>query len=842
MSGSFAFFKFVAKAALNCVGFGLAGDFVGEVLPDMAREVYARWAKGKTPEQLRAEVQAVARTGDDEARRLAARAVAEEAPLQPEALQLSLITYLAQLPAAVRQTQRSLADPSGRSVSPALVLSRPADVLALLPPRLPRFGKGRRAPGFPDWQLEELLGIGGFGEVWKAHNPHLPSEPPVALKFCLDEAAARMLRNEVALLDQVRRQGRHPGIVALLDTALNSDPPCLKYEYVSGGDLTGLLQAWHQGPRGEVPRLALRMVRQLAEVVAFAHGLTPPIVHRDLKPANILLQKGGNHGATEGTEQTKEQLSSGRSVALWFKDASPKIADFGIGAIVSGQGMGTLATQPHASRVPTAVRGSCTPLYASPQQLRGDDPHPRDDVFALGVIWYQMLTGRLTEQPGTDWREELEGCDAGDGVLDLLGRCLAVREERRLSHAGELVEQLERLGKPRASVRTMRAVPAAEEEDEEPPDEDSDDPLDLAARVQRSLARAQRTLTRALRLAEQEQDYPAAVRLLEGLPEPFRDSGLLDVYRSRRDRVQELQKGVRADVQACRYAGLRDRIEELLTLTPRDEEMRRLLGAVPWEPGAEVTNAAGMKLVLLQPGAFQMGSPASEAGRLADEGPVHTVEITSRFYLGAYPVTQEQYRRVTGANPAHFRAAPGCDTRHFPVENVSWEEAADFCARLSALPEEQQRGRAYRLPTEAEWEYACRGGAGESRPFSFGGSLGSADANFDGRHPYGSAPKGHFLQRPGAVGSYPPNAFGLYDMHGNVWEWCADWYSDRYYRHSPTRDPRGPDRGEARVLRGGSWQNYGRLLRSAHRDWVGPGYHGFAVGFRVVLMVSAPTG
>ena len=143
---SFAFFKFVAKASLNCVGFGVAGDFIGEVVPDVAREVYRRWVKGRPPEEVRAEVQAIAQATDDEARRAAAAAVAEEAGCKPEELQLALITYLAQIPAAVRQTQRSLADPSGRTVSRSLVLSRPADVMALLPPRLPRFSSASTRP------------------------------------------------------------------------------------------------------------------------------------------------------------------------------------------------------------------------------------------------------------------------------------------------------------------------------------------------------------------------------------------------------------------------------------------------------------------------------------------------------------------------------------------------------------------------------------------------------------------------------------------------------------------------------------------------------------------------
>jgi formylglycine-generating enzyme required for sulfatase activity len=214
------------------------------------------------------------------------------------------------------------------------------------------------------------------------------------------------------------------------------------------------------------------------------------------------------------------------------------------------------------------------------------------------------------------------------------------------------------------------------------------------------------------------------------------------------------------------------------------------------------------------------------------------VEITRPFYLAAYPVTQEQYQRVMGVNPAHFRHVPRCDERLLPVEQVSWEEAAAFCQQLSELPEERSRGRVYRLPTEAEWEHACRAGR-TSVPFSEGRSLGSHQANFDGRYPYGSLPKGEYLRRPSVVGSYPANAWGLYDLHGNLWEWCADWFGEDYYRRSPARDPRGPDRGEVRVLRGGSWQNHARLCRSACRDQVGPGYRGFTVGFRVAL--SVPT-
>jgi formylglycine-generating enzyme required for sulfatase activity len=231
-----------------------------------------------------------------------------------------------------------------------------------------------------------------------------------------------------------------------------------------------------------------------------------------------------------------------------------------------------------------------------------------------------------------------------------------------------------------------------------------------------------------------------------------------------------------------------------------------------------------------------MGSPGGEVGRSPDEGPPQVISITRPFYLGAHPVTQEQYQHVAGVNPSHFRVVPGHDTRRFPVENVSWEEAVGFCKALSSLPQERRHGRTYRLPSEAEWEYCCRAGQ-RDQTFSFGRNLSSTQANFDGRHPYGSAGRGDFLERPTAVGSYLANAFGLYDMHGNVWEWVADWYSESWYRNSPRVDPAGPPNGSERVLRGGSWQNHGRLCRSACRDRAGVSYRSLNAGFRVVLEV-----
>jgi uncharacterized protein (TIGR02996 family) len=260
-------------------------------------------------------------------------------------------------------------------------------------------------------------------------------------------------------------------------------------------------------------------------------------------------------------------------------------------------------------------------------------------------------------------------------------------------------------------------------------------------------------------------------------------------------------------------------------------------------PAPTLTNAVGMQLALIPAGRFRMGSPDSEADRSDDEGPVHEVAITQPFFLGVYPVTQGEYQRVMGSNPSHFSKSGGgkakvkkLDTQRFPVESVSWEDAGEFCRRLSELPEECAAGRAYRLPSEAEWEYSCRGGALSYQTFHLGDSLSSTQANFNGNYPYGQAKKGPFVERPTLVGQYQPNGFGLFDMHGNVWEWCADWYGDDYYRSSLAEDPQGPASGGGRVLRGGSWVDDGWGCRRAGRYDSAPGNRGLGYGFRVVLV------
>ena len=250
----------------------------------------------------------------------------------------------------------------------------------------------------------------------------------------------------------------------------------------------------------------------------------------------------------------------------------------------------------------------------------------------------------------------------------------------------------------------------------------------------------------------------------------------------------------------------------------------------------DLGNHVKMKFVRIEPGKFRMGSPPSEAQRDDDELQ-HDAEIARPFGLGVFPVTQAQYREVMGMKPSFFSLkgdgrdkVSGLKTDDFPVENVRWEEAMDFCRIVSMMPAVRDKGWVVDLPTEVEWEYACR--AGTATAFHCGDSLSSQQANFDGNKPYGNAVKGPYLQRTTKVGSYPANGWGLYDMHGNVLQWCRDWYE---------KDYRNVDEKPAteRAARGGFWLLGAADCRAARRHRVGPAAQGSGLGFRVAVRSRA---
>ena len=225
----------------------------------------------------------------------------------------------------------------------------------------------------------------------------------------------------------------------------------------------------------------------------------------------------------------------------------------------------------------------------------------------------------------------------------------------------------------------------------------------------------------------------------------------------------------------------------------RDNRVRQLLAAAVAPCVPAWTNSLGMRFVLIPAGKFLMGSPESEADCDDDEGPQHEAEITRPFFLGVYPVTQEQYKKAMGKNPSYFTRRKGGGAKH-PVEQVSWEDAVEFCRKLSARAEEKAFGRPYRLPTEAEWEYSCRGGATSSLPFFFGGSLSSTQANFNGNYPYGGAAQGPSLQRTTAVGSYAPKASACSTCTATSGSGAG---LVRPYSSTSVKDPTGPQPASA---------------------------------------------
>jgi len=305
----------------------------------------------------------------------------------------------------------------------------------------------------------------------------------------------------------------------------------------------------------------------------------------------------------------------------------------------------------------------------------------------------------------------------------------------------------------------------------------------------------------------------------------------------RTETVLALARGIAADVALDRLPILADALEDagcdnfaLLNHLRHEPNhrvecwaLRRVLRTTLMLPGG-----VEMAFAYCPPGSFLMGSPESETER-SDEELQHEVRLTKGFSCGVYPVTQAQWRAVMGTDPSQFK---GDD---LPVERVRWDDAQAFCAQVRELT-----GTAVRLPTEAEWEYACRGGT--TTPFYWGTELNGTQANCDGTEPYGTETAGPYRERTSSVGSYAegfPHAWGLADVHGNVWEWCEDWYDAGYYARSPVVDPACRDCEQMyRVLRGGAWDFNPGSCRAACRNGNVPGARYNSYGFRVVFCLD----
>ncbi|NQV24753.1 MAG: SUMF1/EgtB/PvdO family nonheme iron enzyme [Rhodopirellula sp.] len=677
------------------------------------------------------------------------------------------------------------------------------------------------APVCERYEIVEQISAGGMGTVWKARHRRLQALAEqeqlgqlagfVALKrilpqYARDELFLKRFRRETVTVAGLQ----HPHIVPVHDFDEDADGPFLVMQWINGPDLGEVVK--QDGPLD--PQRAGGILAKVADALHAAHEKS--ITHRDIKPGNILL--GGND--------------------------HPYLTDFGLAIVDAG-------TQAMMSRITLSGQAVGTPQFMPPEGPQSDlQSGVRGDIWSLGKTLYYITTGRLQIRDDripdllrdvvTVATEEFPE----DRYADMAEFAAALREgaSRRLS--GTTTVSRPAAVEPAAAVDNVETTPAPQPVEE----------TDWAGMLKEMQSRVSSTVAQAERAVSEQQDYAEAVRLLETIPQHLRNGSRLSELQAQRDRVAALNERIEKGVREMRLAGLRGSVEELLQLQPHRQRLRELLATLPTAPvhpslppfdaatarrdqeawssylgePAEWSNSIGMKFRLVPPGEFLMGSPEDEAERSSDETR-HQVRITKPFYCGVYPVTQGEYQRVTGSNPSKFNSVAGQDTSRFPVAQVNWEDAQQFLEQLNSQPNESV-GR-YRLATEAEWEYACR--AGTTTPYWFGRELNGKLANCDGNYPYGTG-KGPYLDRTSVVGSYGVNPFGLHDQHGNVFEWCSDWYAADWYSQSGADDPSGPSSGSSRVCRGGSWLNVAGDCRCAYRSNLDPSLRRNYIGFRVV--------
>lgn len=431
----YSFLRFVTKATLNAISGGVIGDFTVDCLPDIATTVYTWWGKKTPGREQRNELEAIAGLDRHKSVDLAKLFVQQEQCGQTPDVQDVVVAYVSMVPAAIRQSQRSRHDVSGKTIAHNLEVNKPEDLIPLLPPRLPLIGAGKRCLG--DWQLIDLLGIGGFGEVWRGRNEVIGEE--AAFKFCVP-SAGRVLQREAELLGRIQRESGHRGIVPLLDTSLGTDPAWLRYQMIDGVELGAVLRDFGGGMSA---RNSVSIIEQLAMIVGSVHRLSPPIVHRDLKPGNVLVKM-----------KSKDKMGD------------IFVTDFGIGAVASKEAQLVTRNGTREVRGYSSVLSAFTPLYASPQQQQGMAPDPRDDVYSLGVLWWQMLSGdTLSGAPsGFGWMKKAAEKGLSNDLMMLMGRCFSTNPDERPQDCSVLFQFLQMLFRNKDNIPpVVKPVPVAEE-------------------------------------------------------------------------------------------------------------------------------------------------------------------------------------------------------------------------------------------------------------------------------------------------------------------------------------------------------------------------------------------
>lgn len=672
-------------------------------------------------------------------------------------------------------------------------------------------------PAHRRYRLERLIARGGMGEVWQATDiathAELGHSAQVALKILPPSLTENALHAKLLIEEAARaRQLAHQHIVRVYDWA--QDPATGSYfiimECLEGEDLDMLLA--REGCL-DLER-ALDILAPLADALDHAwqgHG----IVHRDIKPANVFVTRGGD----------------------------VKLLDFGIAVRARAGGAGGLE----------APASSGTAGYRAPEAAAAAPPSRALDVFSVAVMLVRMLTGALPAA-GAVRPEALN-----DAQWDVLQSGFAPDPQARPGSVAALLDRLRAAQGPSEDELRARAEAARQAEEDDARQRAEQAARDLAAR-KLAEARAQAEAAARVQLERQRREQERAAKAAAEVARAARKETLRQQLLARRAEEAEKARLEREEAQrklaqakaAAAYVAeqKRARAEE----AARAQAVLTQLLPTPASPVADMEgvlrdrfldlDAKGPELVLMPTGRFQMGSPeherkiamasGSQSSWLARELPQHWVGIDKPIAMGRYPVTVGEWRafvQATGWCPGGEVDwdAPGfAQTDRHPVVGVNWFDAIRYVRWLS-----EATGKSYRLPSEAEWEYACR--AGTKTAFSFGDTITTDQANYDGNFTYNGGPRGVYRRGTTPVGMFPANPWGLYDMHGNVWEWVQDVVHDNY-EGAPLDGSAWEEGGDQarRVLRGGSWLYNPRYLRAALRNGFSAALSNDIVGFRVV--------
>ncbi len=620
------------------------------------------------------------------------------------------------------------------------------------------------------YRIIHQLGQGGMGTVYEARDERLDTTVALKESHFTDERLSKQFEREARLLARLR----HPAMTRVIDHFTEGDGQFLVMDFIAGEDLWKMLQS---NDRAFSLDKVLEWADQLLDALNYLHNQEPPIIHRDIKPQNLKLS------------------NTGQIILL----------DFGLAKGFAGQ----------ISRV--TASGSIfgyTPNYAPLEQIQGTGTDPRSDLYSLAATLYHLMTGivppdvltRLTAttdgQPDPLRSAHKVNPQVSAEVAVVLNRAMAIGRNQRPVSADEMRKALfiARQLPPTVASPAMKAdayrLPTSSETQHVTP------PLAQATRVP-----APHEQTPPQGIASQPAQrrrggiwmglFAVVLVMIVGLAIatnpgvwPGNENTAVNQSESNRGATTSKPEGTHGASGRSATPSLNSYQFDTVTLDFNGNTTSRRKGQARYYT-EDLSGGVVLEMIEITGGTFLMGSPPSEVRREGDEGPQHQVTVPT-FYIGKDEVTQAQWQAVMGNNPSNFKGS------NLPVENVSWSDAVEFCKRLS-----QNTGREYRLPSEAEWEYACR--AGTTTPFAFGETITADLVNYNG-NPYGGAPKEKSRGRTIPVGSLDvANRFGLYDMHGNVWEWCQDMYHVNY-DGVPT-DGTAWERGEdiRRILRGGAW-------------------------------------